>query len=302
MLAIRKRAGWKRRQEPVPTGPTLNISDVPEMMPGAVPSANPVARERFNQRCLHLWQAEIQDGREASEVRAACQTYEAREYHSQLEKMFPNLDPELIWNLSQEALHPQDAVNTLLMLSAATSHAVSTADTGSSGGGVAGGGSAVTSDVKCTANASNTTMHAGPPSPQGTKQNLEDGGNWPTLVGSDGWEIVSYQRLEGKEHDLGSAWCDTAKDAAPLPSPKATTNEAALQPKRKKKHGVDHAKGSTEEGTPSVLTDYEVRHSRGKLRADRIASISAARSAKAPFHQSADSSESSDSDEDLISD
>merc|ERR1719160_1381974 len=108
MLAHRKSAAWTRRH--TSDGPTLNVSDVPEIMAGAQPSANSVARERFNQRCKSLWKDAQEENWQDSEARAVFAKGETVERHSQLEKMFPNLDPELIWNMSQEMRNMQDAV------------------------------------------------------------------------------------------------------------------------------------------------------------------------------------------------
>lgn len=255
MLANRRSAACTRRR--APDGPTLNVSDVPEIMSGAQPSANSVARQRFNQRCISLWKDAQEQNWQESQVRVACEKGDAKEQFSQLEKMFPNLDPELVWNTFQETPNTQDALDTLLALSAAMS----------SDSGAAGRTDAVT-EACASAHVANHKHEASP----------VDSSTWPVLVDSDGWEIVNFQMLRQQEQDLGSVWCNTAKDAASLPTPKVAPNTLLKARRKQMEPQVSmRTMDCIEEDTASVLTDYELRQMRGQLRVNKLANKAAAR-------------------------
>jgi len=253
MLANQRSATWTRRR--VSDSPSLNISDVPEMMPGAQPSANSVARERFEQRCVSLWKDAKEDNRQASEARAVCRNHDIMERHAQLEKIFPNLDTELIWSMCQEAQSVQDAVDTLLALSASMSAEAADLSSAETADQVDGAASSATKSARPA------TQHV---------TNQEDAGAWPALVGSDGWEVVNYHALQQQEQDLGSAWCKTAKDAVPLPAPTPTAS-MAVQPRRKQKEPPGATPAMEFIGEDELPTDYQVRHMRGQMRATKRA-------------------------------
>lgn len=237
--------------------PNLNISDVPEMMPGAQPSATSVERERFNRRCVSLWEkGSGEDNRQTSPVRAVYQNFNVAEGHSQLQAAFPNLDHDLIWNTYQEAQNMQDAVDTLLALSAS-----------------------ISSDADLTSGTS-PAMDASVPNLATNQRNLEDdGSSWPALVGTDGWEIVNCQALE--HDDLGSAWCKTAKDAVSLPAPKPVRHPIkSAEPKLKPGKQMQNAMpvmDNAECNADDMPTDYDLRHMRGQMRANKLAIKAAAR-------------------------
>lgn len=248
---MRKPSAYTRR--PTQDRPSLNLYDIPEMMEGAQPSANSVARDRFNQRCRKLWE----EGNEyASE---ACQNFQygntAADRYSQLEKMFPELDPELIWGMCQETTNVQQIADTLLTLS--TSMA-------SSAGSTVADEAAVGSSSGCESPERTNSMMAVEQVPQ------NDGGAWPALLDSEGWEIVNYQALQQQEQDLGTAWSKTAKDAAHLPAPRPshTTAVQTKQHQKESQRTID-ANDSIEED--SFPTDYELRHMRGQMRATKLA-------------------------------
>lgn len=250
-------------------GPTLNTYDVPEMMLGAQPSANSVERERFNQRCITLWK---EDSRRASEASEVVQHNNAAEHYSQfksqLQSIFPDLDPELIGNICYDTRNIQEAVDALLAVSTSMS-----AEAGISAG----------TDTEVGANASTATVPVDLATQQPTESSKvadpSDGpGAWPALLDNEGWEVVSYRSLQQQEQDLGSAWCKTAKDAAHLPAPKPSRSTAS-QPKEKHKesNGAMEAMDFTDEdGLP---TDYELRQMRGQMRAAKLAIKAVARGA-----------------------
>jgi hypothetical protein len=232
----------------------LNISDIPELMPGAMPSANSVERERFNQRCISLWKNTQDENGQRSEAQAVCepQCQDAAEHNSQLEKMVPNLDRELVWNICQETPNMQDAIDTLLALSAAMSTDVAGSTGTANHAGI---------------NASTSTMSVSIANQLEIDQ--KDDGTWPALVGNDGWEAVSYQALQQLEQELGSAWCNTVKDAAALPAPKQTPG-ILVKAKCKQKESQDAVLVMDCLQEDTVFTDYELRHVRGQMRAKKF--------------------------------
>jgi hypothetical protein len=230
-LAMRKSLACTKR--PAQDRPSLNLYDIPEVMAGAQPSANSVERERFNQRCRKLW--EDDDGHAFEECQNHGQDETVR--YSQLEKMFPELDPELIWSMCCESSNMQQIADTLLALSASM-----TPDTGQM--------------------EQQTSKEVVPHS---------DGSAWPALLDSDGWEVVNYQALQQQDHDLGTSWCKAAKDAAPLPSPRPSRGTSAqTKHNQKESPGAMDAMGSIIE-EDCFPTDYEMRHMRGQERATKLA-------------------------------
>lgn len=95
--------------------PEVNLSDIPELMPGAHSSTNPAQRVEFEERCRELYAERMEEqhaGTPAPETGATV---------SELEAMFPNLDSALVQVLVADAATPQQALETLLALASAAS-------------------------------------------------------------------------------------------------------------------------------------------------------------------------------------
>jgi len=272
-LAQRKSTAWTRRH--TQDGPTLNTYDVPEMMLGAQPAANSVERERFNRRCKKLWEEEDRQASEAAEV---IQHSNAMKRFSQLQTMFSDLDPELIWNNLPEIQNMQEAVDTLLAFSRSMS-----VDAGIS----------ARADTEGGANMSGATAPVDIATQQQSSKEVVPGnaaGTWPALMDSDGWEVVNYQALQQHDQDLGSAWCKTAKDAAHLPAPRPSRSTAAQsKQKQRESHVSMEALECIEED--GLLTDYEMRQMRGQMRANKLAIKAVAREAHQAFNNALEQKE-----------
>lgn len=256
--------------------PHVNCFDIPELMPGAQPSANPAQKEEFQQRCRKLHRDEETDKREAAEtatvMRAAAG---AAASASDLEAMFPMLDASLVRSLFAEAPTPQHAIETLLALSAACSEPV------------AGG------------------EEARPASPPPRNLGVEDHEKFPTLVDGGGWQVVSQKQLEkDEEEELGSAWRDRAKAARDIPAPRPAPSYAAQaaatasQARRKQKGPKED-----QEAEQDYPTDYDFRHSAGQRRAQhkvqygRGGRAAAAKSGRGAAHGGRASADASSSEE-----
>lgn len=226
--------------------PEVNLFDMPELMPGARPSANPAQREEFEQRCRKLHR-----DAEKEEQQAATATHVAAggtAKPTDLEAMFPALDAALVRAICADSPSPQHAIDTLLALTAATSEPV------------AGGG---------------TPARAATPPPRNL--GVEDHEKFPSLVDRDGWQVANTRDFEREEEDLGSKWRDRAKAVADLPAPKvtaATTAAAgAWSRRRRQESGEEGAAASAfgaegeEQETALPETDYEFRHRVGERRA-----------------------------------
>jgi len=203
--------------------PEANLFDIPELMPGAQSSATASERMDFEQRCMQLYTGDVEEkGVAVAAVPARQATAE------QLESMFPNLDPVLVRALAADATTPQQAMETLLALSAATAEPASVPL---------------------------------PPRDVG----LEDIDAFPSLVDADGWQVCSQQLFDrNPEADLGSAWRDRAKAIASTPAPcpvAKPANPLAIRQKRASKQDD----GASPE-TVHVETEYELRHRLGKQR------------------------------------
>jgi len=87
----------------------LNLSDLPEMMPGARPRATPARRREFEQQSLWVHEEDTEQrwDSEPTEIGNEC---------ADLEGMFPTLDPSLVRTLRAEAASLQQAIDTLLSL------------------------------------------------------------------------------------------------------------------------------------------------------------------------------------------
>merc|ERR1719446_1988097 len=191
----------------------------------------------FELRCRELDEAELQDkGTEGISVPAFHATTE------QLESMFPSLDAALVRALLADASTPQQAMETLLALSAATAEPA-------------------TAPL--------------PPRNVG----LDDVDAFPSLVDADGWQVTSQQLFDrNPEADLGSAWCDRARAIASKPAPCPVAKTAnATQKKRADKRDEG---ASLEMVHPE--TDYELRHRLGKQRVSNRARFGRRANAIAP--------------------
>lgn len=217
----------------------MNLFDMPELMPGAEPSATPAQREEFEQRCRMLHRTEVSEELEhVTNLRVAAGSDVSS---SQLEVMFPALDPALVRTLSSEAPTPQHAIELLLALSAATAEPVAGAE----------------APVR-------------PASPPPLNLCVEDHDKFPVLSDSNGWQVASRHQLERNEdEDLGSAWRDRAKAAKDIPAPRPTMATTAV-PSRRRPDKPQDCSGDTEKAE-IFLTEYEHRHRAGQRRALRRA-------------------------------
>jgi len=91
----------------------VNISDIPELMPGAHSRANPADRERFERRCLEVYREDFED--DPYEYPAEEAVFGGSVHV--LQSMFPSLDVALVQAISDEAPTQQHAIDFLLMVS-----------------------------------------------------------------------------------------------------------------------------------------------------------------------------------------
>jgi len=166
--------------------PEVNTFDLVEQRRGARSSATPAQRAYFEQRCQNIYRDVVQE-----EWHASAAAQEAREAAGSgttiedLQAMFPSMDPSLVQSLYFEATSPQQALDTLIALSASVAEPVVPTD-------------------------------SIPPKEIG----VEDDDKFPLLVDSDGWQVVGMQALQHEpKAELGSAWRDRAQPAAALPRP-----------------------------------------------------------------------------------
>jgi hypothetical protein len=175
--------------------PHTNLFDIPEMMPGAQPSANPAQRMEFEERCRRLHREEEEEAASRADrpvIASANATVD------ELALMFPSLDPDLVRVLAADAPTPQHAMETLLALVASSSEP------------------------------------SEPPLPPKDLP-LSDMNLFPSLTDPDGWQVVSQSQFErDPDEELGSAWRDRAKAIASKPGPASasTSAPAALASKK----------------------------------------------------------------------
>lgn len=233
--------------------PYINLSDVPELLPGARPSATPAQREEFEQQCKKLYMEEVQRGR--AEAAAREEGAVASGAGRGLEPMFPTLDGALVRALVAEAPSAQHAIETLLRLSASEAALASAEPSGEDGHDVSLGAHSL-----C----------------------FEDPSIFPVLVDSDGWQVASRQVL-GEDSDRGfdaqsrcGSWSSRAKAVCDLPQqlecpaskkalPKATSEPPQVAPilaGARREELEDEAAWA-----PVPLTDYDLRHQLGRQRA-----------------------------------
>jgi len=207
----------------------LNFSDVPEMLPGARPGANPAQRQQFERLSCRLHEEEEEE--RTWEWRAPQILSSVDSTGNELEGMFPTLDPALVKMLRAEAPSLEHAMEILLALTAAT------ADPGINDSGV----DSLPRDV-----------------------GIQDHNKFPSLIDADGWQVPAV-RLQADE-DLGTGWRDHVKAAADKPAPKASSRQpVVLGPRRKQSKQKD----ANPDQHVQPLTDYDCRHKAGQQRAQQ---------------------------------
>jgi len=220
-------------------GAALNLSDIPEMLPGARPGANPAQREEFEKRSRMLHYDEVEEEtQKVAQTRAAAGHGPSSSMSCKdLEEMFPMLDAALVRSLRAEAPSAQHAIETLLALAGSCAEPV--------GGAAAGAEAGPVKEL--------------PP----FKLGVEDHTKFPSLIDADGWQLPN-PRLEEVDKEKGSVWRDRANAAKDKPAPKAKVEPVAWGPKKKQ----GRQKGEEEEEEKvQPYTDYECRHRAGERRA-----------------------------------
>lgn len=248
------------------SGPRVNLSDIPETMPGAQPRANPAQRFDFEQRCRELHRDSVEEERETQAAMRTARSAEAASFVTDLEAMFPLLDPALIRSLVADAPSQQHAIEMLLTLSASM-------------GGEEG-----------------CTVRAATPPPRNL--GVEDHEKFPTLGGSP---TKREEPEEDEAENPGSAWRDRAKAAAGLPAPPRPALATTVAAPRRRKEA-----SAKEEVTElqQPLTDYEFRQKAGQRRArhralyGRGSGRNGTQAARRRAANDDDASDSEDSDED----
>lgn len=204
--------------------PRANLADIPELMPGALPSGNPAQKAEFEQRCKQLHHDAVAE----STGRAAATSYSGTAATvDELATMFPSLDADLVRVIAGDFPTPQHAIETLLTLVASSSEPTE------------------------------------PPLPPKDLP-LEDMDMFPSLTDADGWQVADKKQFErDPEEELGSAWRDRAKEAAPMPAPKSAWTSGV--PSSKRRGDREKEEQTSEVALPE--TDYETRHRRGQQKA-----------------------------------
>jgi len=226
--------------------PSVNMSDIPELLPGARRSATPAQREHFQQLSKELFDAEAaEDSQGAALTRWAPSTSGGCDG---LEEMFPNLDSALVRTLYAEASSTSHAIEMLLALSSAATETVQDL------AGVCGAGPATVAP-----------QHA-------------DHSEFPCLVDGAGWQVCSTRLLD--EEGTASLWRDLVKAAVTSPTPASGTHcaaaagnaDSAAQHRRREQRRVREAKQVSEAtcfAEDFGPTDYELRHSAAQRRVER---------------------------------
>jgi hypothetical protein len=225
----------------------VNVSDIPEMMPGAKPGANAVDRERFQQMCHQLHRDHELERQQ--ETLTAQVTSISTILGTELKAMFPTLDPALVRSIYAEAPSPQAGIDTLLALGASMHEPV-------------------------TNSADEAYLVVKAPA---RDIGVNDESKFPSLTDADGWQVVGHAQLERDlKGNLGDDWAERAKVGAsapcPAPGPRASLGAWGRPTRQKKK---EHQKEDIEQHQPS--TDYEYRHAVGQQRVHRRAKYGRAR-------------------------
>merc|ERR1712107_140521 len=205
--------------------PEVDLSDIPELMPGAQSSANPSQRHMFQNRSVQLHQDEVEEEEAKTWDEMMCAGTAATS--DELATLFPLLDAELVQAILADAPSPPAAMDTLLALSSSM-----------------GEPTVVTQRAKT------------PPPREIGVNDLEQ---FPSFTDKDGWQMVSKQLCElDQEKELGSVWCDRATKAKDIVGPKAKPSMAPLHQKRRQ------PKEMYEVEVSEPLTTYESRQETGK--------------------------------------
>mmetsp|Transcript_102506 Transcript_102506/g.161800 ORF Transcript_102506/g.161800 Transcript_102506/m.161800 type:complete len:265 (-) Transcript_102506:100-894(-) len=207
--------------------PMVNVSDLPELLPGAQCNANPAQREEFEQQCRLLYKEEIEHQYHFYQRHPTAHIgTDFAASSDDMVAMFPSIDPVLIRTLVEEARTPQDAIETLLELSGMGYQRAAT--------------------------------------PPPLQLGVEDMEKFPSLVDADGWQVFSQRHMErGTEENFGSTWRDRAKAGIPLPAPTAVFSSARGTVVVKRRERKEQESDATENTT---TTDYDVRHRKGQQR------------------------------------
>lgn len=219
--ALVRGAGLRRNK-----GPCLNLSDVPEIMPGAKCSATPAQREEFEDRCRKLYQDGNYAGfgfeRVVCSDAATCAT-------THLQAMFPAVDEAVVRMVIAEAESMNHAIEALFGISSTTA--------------------AQESDI------------SRPPPNLG----VDDHGQFPCLTDQYGWQVMpAGQEFVRDDHaSPKNSWRDLAHAAKDCPAPAALHASRADAP-RKARHRPSHGKAVVAE--QPILSDHEARHLDGQRR------------------------------------
>lgn len=210
-------------------------------MPGAYPSATLPQRAYFEQPCQKVHSEKVHEELFEKQRRSFVSSHSrvvagSRVKAADLQAMFPSLDPSLVQAIIDDSVSPQHAVETLLMLSAASAEPAS-------------------EEAGCQ------DLHM--PKDLGVDDHMA----FPVLVDTAGWQVMGPSFSHGSE-DLGSAWCDLAKVAAALPHQKLAARPAtqltAIRPQRHP-NASEHDDVSAV-AQPEMETDYELRQRVGERR------------------------------------
>jgi len=246
--------------------PEVDLSDIPELMPGARSSANPSQRQMFQNRCVQLHQDEVEEEEAKTIEVMMCAGTAATS--DDLTTMFPLLDAELVRAILADAPSPPAAMDTLLALSASMGEPTV------------------------------TTQRAKTPPPR--EIGVNDLEQFPSFTDKDGWQIVSKKLCElDQEKELGSVWCDRATKAKDIVEPKAKSSMAPLHQKKRQQTPKEMYEGEASE----PLTTYESRQQTGqrhvrnrKLYGRRVGKAGAQSSG---MHSSIDSGDEEVQDDDV---
>mmetsp|Transcript_39499 Transcript_39499/g.86137 ORF Transcript_39499/g.86137 Transcript_39499/m.86137 type:complete len:200 (+) Transcript_39499:59-658(+) len=106
----------RRRNKAAAEKPYLNDWDLPELMPGALPSANSVERDLFERRCKKMWrQMEAEEARQRYRKQAEQDVTTVAEV-CELQEMFPTVDAEIVQALYVEDYDMTSCVEKILKL------------------------------------------------------------------------------------------------------------------------------------------------------------------------------------------
>lgn len=290
-----------------PLAPFVNDWDLPELMPGAQPSANSVQRDHFEQRCKAVWKEERQVEQHYRDQQADLKATAHDEELLSLVSMFPNLEPGLVHSIYNDSKRNMEAaVNQLLTLSLAAD--VAKAESTAAGAAAAGTtdekqdgdqtGLGSASSTACGSTEAqqgiqdqeveeegttappgkeSSSAHAAPPcspssSPAGKPAadlNFGDASSFPTLVGRDGWQVANAKQLSASEAEGTSAWRDRAAKAKEIPQPPAPKPKPKPRTASEEEAAALKETGASDDRVkdPVGLTEYEWRMRQGERRA-----------------------------------